>query len=162
MTGEVTLRTLTTPSSSIALNVKEINWNMMAVAHRFTPATIAALNTFFNDTKLGNVVVFFGKQQEDLSLTVQFDTDAEWKAFRKWYSNTIYFNTTDSSTAKEKSMVELFWGVSGDAFYSGGEDVYTTRNNKFTVFISSVNVHRSFPEGFWVGDIKLWMTMKVV
>lgn len=160
MTEEVTLKSTGTGATSITLNVKSIKWNMAANAHRFSPATIAILGDVTGDKKFGNFVVYFGKQQEDLTLSVQFDTDTDWKAFRTWLGKTAYFdsNTTGSKT---KTLIEIYWGKAGDPFYTGQEDLYPT-SGKFKVFISSVNVEREFPHAYWTGDIKLWMAMEVV
>ena len=96
-----------------------------------------------------------------VTISVQFDTDTEWKAFRTWLAKTTYYDT-NSSGSKTKALIEFYWGGLGDPFYTGTDDVYTGQQGKYKAFISSVNVERVFPQAYWEGDIKLWLTMDVV
>ena len=145
MSGEVIM--YIDGTDNYTLQVEEADWDISYGISSFSPAVLRVLGTVFGGETIPNFIIYFGKFSETVTFSVSFASDTEWKAFRKFATQTAYFNTNLSS-----KPLQFYWGGSGDPFYTGENDVAQLDN--YEGLISKIKVSRKFPGKNWRGIVQ--------
>jgi hypothetical protein len=144
------------PRNAQTVNCKDIIWGINYGTSNFTPAVLRVLGALFGDETIPNFIVYFGKFTETITFEVNFATDADWKSFRKWSTQSAYFDTELGD-----APLRFYWGDDpvNDKFFDYTNDV--AKLKCYEGMFGMASIHKNVTGGFWEGTINFMIGVVV-